>query len=61
MVKQELENIRVQEEEEAKVSSKVTTKPLLPPQGGEPFGPEVDWGSLAADFDFETLLVSQDS
>ena len=42
MVKQELENIKVQEEEEASVSSKATAKGPLPPEDDGLFDPAVD-------------------
>ena len=59
MVKQELENIKVQEEEEeAKASSRAAAGLLLPLEGGELFDPGVDWDSLAAGFDLETLPIS---
>ena len=47
-----------EEEEEAKASSRATTRPLPPPEGGELFDPRVDWDSLAAGFDLETLPIS---
>ena len=59
MVKQELENIKVQEEEEANAPSLATTKVLLLPAGVKPFDSKVNQSSLATGFDFETLLVSQ--
>ena len=59
MVKQELENIKVQEEEEANAPSKAINKALLPPEGDELFDPAVDQSSLAIGFNFETPPVSQ--
>ena len=61
MVKQELENIEVQEreEEEAKLLSRTTTETLLGSGGDFPDLGDVDWSSLAADFVAETQPASR--